>query len=330
MVLGATISYVLDPSKLAEMAEKERPTIILGVPRLYEKVYQAIHDKANKNFVTKILFATAFKAAKDNPKKSWQYQLADRLVFKKIKAAFGGSIRFFVSGSASLQPEIIKFFDLLGLPVLEGYGLTETSPLAVYNVLNRRKVGTIGMPPNNMEIKVVKGELWVKGPSVFKRYYKNPSKTKEAFPKPGWFNTGDLVEVGSDGYVRFLAREKEIIALSTGKKVSPTAVEERLELVPSVAQAFVFGDNRKHIGALIVPDKEKTKGLDASRVIEVLTKEIDETANKHLASYEQIKKLVVLKKEFSVKNGLLTPTLKLRRKEIEAEFTKEIESVYNN
>jgi long-chain acyl-CoA synthetase len=330
MVLGATISYVLDPSKLAEVAEAEKPTIILAVPRLYEKVYQAVQDKAAKSFITKAIFKWAFKIGNERPKSSKAYKLADKLVFKKVKAAFGGNIRFFVSGAASLQPEIGKFFDALNIPVIEGYGLTETSPIISCNRLNKRKYGTIGLALPNVEVKTVKDELLVKGPSVFANYFKNPEKTKEALTKDGWFKTGDLVEIDKDGFIKFKAREKEIIALSTGKKLSPAGVEEKLELCPCVAQAFVFGDNQKHIGALIVPEKEKTNGLAGQELWNYLAKEIDDQANKHLSTYEQIKKFVIIKKDFSVKNGLLTPTLKLRRKEIETEFAKEIASVYEN
>lgn len=328
IVRGATVSYVLDPNQLAKIAEAEKPTIIIAVPRLYEKVYQAVKDKAEKSPLTKLIFKLAFWAGGKYPKNSLPYKLSDALVFKKVKAAFGGQIRFFVSGAASLQPEIGRFFDALSIPVLEGYGLTETSPIITTNTIDRRRYGTIGRPLSNLEVKVVKGELWVKGPSVFAKYYKNPAKTKEAFPKPGWFNTGDLVTIDKDGFVKFNGRKKEILVLSTGKNVGPAAIEEKLELIPAISQAFVFGDEKKHIGALISVDRAKCEGRTGQKLRDWLLEQIDRDVNKNLATYEQIKKFVIIPKSFTVENGLLTPTLKLRRKEIAEEFQKEIESVY--
>lgn len=329
LVRGAATSYIEDPGKLAEVAKAEKPTIIIAVPRLYEKVYQAVWDKASVNPIKKLMFKAAFRIGEKAPKTSSWYKLADKIVFSKVKEAFGGEIKFFVSGAASLQKEIAVFFDTLNIPVLEGYGLTETSPIITTNTQKNRRYGTVGKALPNLEIKLTKeGELLVRGPSIFKTYYKNPQATKDAFTKDGWFKTGDLVEIDADGYVKFKAREKEIIVLTTGKNISPAAVEERLQLVPSVLQAFVFGDNRKHIAAIIVPDKEKTEGLDESELPECLQKEIDEGANKHLAGYEQIKKFIITEHPFTVENGLMTPTLKLRRKDIEEKFREKIEKIY--
>lgn len=329
MVRGACISYVEDPGKLSEIAQAERPTIIIAVPRLFEKVYEAVKAKAEKSFIKKYIFRLAFAIGKKTSKKSLAYKLADRVVFRKVKEAFGGEIRFFVSGAASLAQEIGKFFDALNIPVLEGYGLTETSPIIATNSLEHRKYGTVGRVLENLSVKLGKNdELLVKGPSVFKRYYKNPEKTHEAFTADGYFKTGDLAEIDADGFVKFKARQKEILALSTGKKVSPAAVEERLQLTPAVAQAFVFGDGQKHVGALIVAEKEQVNGKTKQQLHDFIAHEIDKTANSHLAGYEQIKKFVIIKTPFSVENGLLTPTLKLRRPEIELKYARQIASIY--
>lgn len=328
IVCGSTIAYVEDPGRLSEIAQAERPTIIIGVPRLFEKVYQAVKDKAAKNILKLIVFQIAFAIGKHASKKSRAYQIADKIVFKQIKEAFGGQIRFFVSGASNLAREIGQFFDTLSIPVIEGYGLTETSPIVSCNTLEHRRYGTVGHLLPEVKAKVVKGELLLKGPNVFKEYYKNPEKTAEAFTKDGWFKTGDLAEISKDGYLKILAREKEIIALSTGKKVSPAFLEERLELSPYIAQAFVFGDQRKHVGAILVPAKERFTDLAKEKHDEVLKKEIDEHLNKRVSSYEQIIKYVLVHEPFSVDNGLLTPSLKLRRNEIMAHYQKEIESVY--
>lgn len=330
LLRGAATSYIEDPGKLSEVAQAEKPTIIIAVPRLYEKVYQAVWDKASENPIKKALFKIAFKIGGKAKKDSQEYKIADKLVFKKVKAAFGGEIKFFVSGAASLAKEIAVFFDTLDIPVLEGYGLTETSPIITTNTQKNRKYGTVGQKLPNVEIKLAKsGELLVKGPNVFKNYYKNPEATKDAFTKDGWFKTGDLVEIDAEGFVKFKAREKEIIVLTTGKNIGPAIIEEKLEMVPIIHQAFVFGDNRKHIGALIVPDKEKTEGKTGDELQELIQREIDENVNPHLADYEKIKKFVIVNASFTVENGLMTPTLKLRRKDISEKYLEEIESIYS-
>jgi len=258
------------------------------------------------------------------------YRLADKIVFKKIKDAFGGQIRFFVSGAASLTQEIGEFFDALDIPVLEGYGLTETSPIIATNTVEKRKYGTVGRALPNVETKVVKGELLVKGPNVFKEYYKNPEKTKEAFTKDGWFKTGDLVEIDKQGFIKFKMREKEILVLSTGKNVGPAHLEELMQLSPYISQSFVFGDSEKHVAALIVPEKSKMQGFTKEKQAEVIQKEIDQYLNTQVATYEQIKKFVLIARPFTVENSLLTPTLKLRRKEISEKYAKQISAIYNS
>lgn len=328
MVRGATISYVLDPKQLATTAKAEKPTIIIGVPRLFEKVYEAVQEKANKSIVKKLLFRWAFWVGSNKPKSSKSYKLANKIVFKKVKAAFGGNLRFFVSGAASLQQRIGEFFGALDIPVLEGYGLTETAPIISNNSLTHRKYGTVGRILPSIQYKVVRGELLVKGPNVFKGYYKNPTKTKEAFTSDGYFKTGDLVDIDADGFVKFKAREKEILALSTGKKISPAFLEQKMELSPFIDQAFVCGDCQKHVGALIVPNKEKCKGMGKNEKFELIKNEIEKFLNKEVAHYEEIKKFVLINEPFTVENGLLTPTLKLRRQEIELAYVKEIDSIY--
>jgi len=328
LLRGAVTSYIEDPGKLGEVAKLEQPTIIIAVPRLYEKVYEKIVESAEKTFIKKLLFRAALKVGRRLPKSTLGYKIADKLVFKKVKAAFGGKIKFFVSGAAALPQEIGEFFEALNMPVLEGYGLTETSPILTTNTQKHRKYGTIGRFLPSVEYKVVRDELYVKGPSIFKRYYKNPQKTKDAFTKDGYFKTGDLVKIDSGGYVSFKARKKEIIVLSTGKNISPQAIEEKLEILPSINQAYVFGDGRKHVGALIVPSNETNNEYDGEKLREYIGKEIEENINKDLSSYERIRKFIITKKPFTVENGLMTPTLKLRRKEIEFVYAGEIEKFY--
>lgn len=325
---GAAVSYIEDPKRLAEIAKAEQPTIIIAVPRLYEKVYEGVIAKAEAKLIKKILFRTAVRIGKKMPKDTLAYRLADKLVFHKVKAAFGGQIKFFVSGAAALPKEIGEFFEALDMPVLEGYGLTETSPILTTNTQKHRRYGTIGRPLPSVQLKIVKDELLVKGSSIFTKYYKNPQKTKEAFTSDGWFRTGDLVSVDKDGYVKFKAREKEIIVLSTGKNISPAYIEEKLEAIPIISQAFVFGDTQKHVGAIIVPNKEQTRGLTGAEIHDQIAKDIEANLNKNIASYEQIRKFIVSERPFTVENGLMTPTLKLRRKEIEFVYAKELADFY--
>ena len=328
LLRGATTSYVEDPKKIADIAKIQRPTIIIAVPRLYEKVYEGIIEKAETGLAKKIVFRSAVWIGKKFPKETLAYKLADKLVFHKVKSAFGGQIKFFVSGAAALPLKIGEFFEALNMPVLEGYGLTETSPIITTNTQKHRRYGTIGRVLPSLEIKVVKDELYVRGPSVFSRYYKKPEKTKEAFTKDGWFKTGDLVSIDKEGYVKFKAREKEIIVLSTGKNISPAYIEEKLEEIPVISQAFVFGDTQKHVGAFIVPNKELTAGRIGTDLHEFIAHEIDINLNQHVASYEQIRKFIITNKPFTVENGLMTPTLKLRRKEIEFVYAKELGVFY--
>lgn len=326
---GSMVSYIEDPSKLSEVAQAEKPTIIIAVPRLYEKVYRTVMDKATANFLKAIIFRLAFAVGKRVSRKSLAYKLADKVVYRKVKQAFGGEIRFFVSGAASLRKDIGQFFETLNMPVLEGYGLTETSPIIATNTLKNRKYGTVGQKLPNVEIRVTKeGELQVKGPSVFKKYYHNPEKTKKAFTDDGWFMTGDLVEVDDNGYIKFRTRAKEIIVLSTGKNLSPSILEEKIQGVSYIDQALVFGDERKHVGAIIVPDKEQTHGLTGDALREVITDALDDEVNRHLATYEQIKKFIIIEHPFTVENGLMTPSLKIRRKEIEQKYSAQIEAFY--
>ena len=328
LLRGAATSYVEDPKKIAEIAKIQRPTIIIAVPRLYEKVFEGIVEKAETGLVKKVVFRSAVWVGKKFPKETLAYKLADKLVFQKVKSAFGGQIKFFVSGAAALPLKIGEFFEALDMPVLEGYGLTETSPIITTNTQKHRRYGTIGRVLPSLEIKVVKNELYVRGPSVFGSYYKKPNKTKAAFTKDGWFKTGDLVTIDKDGYVKFKAREKEIIVLSTGKNISPAYIEEKLESIPAISQAFVFGDTQKHVGALIVPNKEVVQGRTGSDLHDFITNEINLLVNQNVASYEQIRKFIITIKPFTVENGLMTPTLKLRRKEIEFVYAKELGDFY--
>lgn len=344
MSVGATISYINDPLKLSEVAREEKPTIIIAVPRLYEKVYDKIILEVEKNPIKKIIFNLALKIGEKKNKtdsKIWKdlFKIADKIVFHKIKDKFGGNIRFFVSGGAPLPKKVGEIFNNMGILILEGYGLTETSPVISCNTDKPgfNKFGTAGKVLPSVKVKISDwDEILVKGPSVTKGYY-DQGKTELAFTEDGWFKTGDLGELDGDGFLIIKGRIKEIIVLSTGKNVSPVPIEERLELCPYVKQAFVFGDGKKHIAGILVLDfdvlKEKFKGLSNKEMLEnpEVKKLIDEKISelqKDFAHFERVNKYILISEPFTIENHLLTPTLKIRRQMILEKYEQEIEGLY--
>ncbi|PIZ00472.1 hypothetical protein COY62_02390 [bacterium (Candidatus Howlettbacteria) CG_4_10_14_0_8_um_filter_40_9] len=344
MAVGATISYIDDPLKLSEVAQKERPSIIIAVPRLYEKIYDKIILEVGESPIKKVIFGLALKiGGKRVNNRSFSmevlFKIADKVVFKKIKDKFGGNIRFFVSGGAPLPKKVGEFFGNMGLLILEGYGLTETSPIVSCNTdrTGHNKFGTAGRVLPSVKVKVSKdGEILVKGPSVTSGYYDH-GKTELAFTEDGWFKTGDLGGLDKDGFLTIKGRKKEVIVLSTGKNVLPVPIEEALEMCPYVKQSFVFGDGKKHIGAIIVPEvselSKKFAGLSDDEIYESedVRKFIDEEISKvqkGLSHYEQVKKYILISESFTIENHLLTPTLKLRRHLILEKYKEEIEGLY--
>lgn len=331
---GASISYIEDPQKLAEVAQEEKPTIILAVPRLYEKIYDKVLADVKKSPVKEKLFNWALEAGREyklnsNQAYALKYKIADKLVFSKVKKKFGNNVRFFVSGAAALPKNVFEFFFSMGWKILEGYGLTETSPVVACNRLDNCKMGSVGLPLRGIEVKIKGGEILVKGPNVTEGYL-NALKTKTSFSKDGYFQTGDLGYLDKEGFLFINGRIKEIIVLSTGKNVSPLVLEEALEGSPYILQAMIIGDHKKHVSGLIVPDKEalKAEGLDKNKYEDFLNKEVKRIM-KHFAPYERVEKFVLISEPFSVENGLLTPTLKIRRHLVVEKYLSEIEILYS-
>lgn len=335
---GSAISYAEDVSKVAYIVKQEKPTIIVGVPRLYEKVYEKVQEAANKSLLRKKIFNLALSYGKNNKNRTkLLHKIFDHLVYKKVRDSLGGNIRFLVSGAAALNPKIGEFFDAAGLPVLEGYGLTETSPILTCNRLENYRYGTVGLPLPRTEIKIADdGEILARGPGVMQRYYKNGEANREAFVN-GWFKTGDLGEMDANGFLKIKGRKKEIIVLSTGENVSPELVEERLEANEYISQSFVFGDGEKHIGALIVPNFENLREVFCEKTQDELIKDIEVKdfiqreickQSENLAAYERAKKFILIDEPFTVENGLMTLSLKLRRHKIFAKYKEHIEALY--
>jgi long-chain acyl-CoA synthetase len=341
--------------KVVDNLSVAKPTILLAVPRIFEKVYSKILENIQKeNDLKKKVFDWALSAsnayyAKINQDKSpstfeiLQKNLAYKLVFEKIYIRFGGRIRFLVSGGAPLSPEIMRFLQNANLTILEGYGLTETVAPCILNPPVRQIPGAIGIPLGEVQVKFAEdGEIMLKTEALFIEYYKNAEATKEAF-KDGWFLTGDIGELTKDGYIKITDRKKDIIITSAGKNVAPQKIENTLKLQKHISNAMVVGDQRKFLVAVISIDHEVFKeelealGISASstyedlaadhKIYEVIDREIAEV-NKDLASFESIKGFFIAPNDFTVENGQITPSLKLKKKVILKTYSKEIDALY--
>jgi long-chain acyl-CoA synthetase len=245
--------------------------------------------------------------------------LANFLVLNKLKGRVGGRIRFFVSGGGALSRDVAEFFYSIGLPILEGYGLTETSPVLCVNRLGATRLGTVGPPVPGVELKIAPdGEILAKGPNIMKGYYNRPEETAQVL-QDGWFSTGDIGEIDAEGFLRITDRKKDLFKTSGGKYVAPSAIEGRLKLSPRILNAVVIGDARKFPSALIVPAK------GASR--EDVAKEVA-ALNETLPHHEQIKKFELVEMDFSIEGGELTPTMKVRRRVVEQKYKALIDAIY--
>ncbi len=354
LYVGATIAYAESIETLAENFLEVRPHIMVSVPRVFEKIYTKVMDQVlaspgvrRKIFFWAIKTGKACGAAKlagtPIPRGlAFKRKLAAKLVFSKITAKTGGRVRFFVSGGAPLSRDIAEFFYAIGIVILEGYGLTETSPVLSVNTFEKLKFGTVGQPIPGVEIKIAPdGEILAKGPNIMKGYYKKEAETREIL-EGGWFHTGDIGHLDEEGFLVITDRKKDLIVTSGGKNIAPQPIENLLKTNPYISNAVVLGDRKRFISALIVPDFEKiedyakSKGIDFRdreelardfRIVEFLKAEVDRSTP-DLASYEQIKKIAVLSREFEIDQNEITPTLKIRRKNVEAKYRDLIESLY--
>ena len=339
---GATIAYAESAKQLLQNLKEVKPTILISVPRVFEKFHDAIWDKINKSSPLQKSF---FKWALRQKKESFAYKIADYFVFKKIKSQMGGKLRLAISGGASLNENIAKFFSIIGIIILEGYGLTETSPVISANKEDDFKFGTVGKVAPGVKVKIKDTkEILVKGPNVTQGYFENRKETKLAFDKEGWFCTGDLGFIDKQGFLTIIGRGKEMIVTSGGKNVWPEPIEHLLNNDRFVSQSFALGNNQKFISALIVPDwqevevymkennlplEEHDKLVKNPALLELFQERIDEKINSNLNDYEKIKKFKLLPQEFSQEQDELTPTLKLRRRIIETHNQKAISAMYS-
>ena len=332
---GSTIAYAESIKTLAENLKEIRPTILICVPRIFEKFYDGIWDKAKKKKLSKIMFHWSLKQ-----KKGLGKFLAQIIVFGKIKKVFGGRLRLAISGGASLNEKMAKFFHKMGILILEGYGLTETSPVVSANRENNYKFGTVGLPLDGVEVKITaEKEILVKGDNVMRGYYHNPQETADAIDEDGWFHTGDFGFIDSDGFLIVIGRKKEMIVTSGGKNIWPEHIETELNYDRFIAQSIIVGHKQKFISALIVPSRKeltehlKEKGIDKYDLGDPITQQIYnrciDKVNCNLSDYEKIRKFALLPRDFSQELEEVTPTLKIRRNAIEHHFQDVINKMYN-
>ncbi len=351
--VGCTIAYPRSILTVVDDMQVIHPTIAVSVPRLYEKIYNGVMEAHGlKRRIIDWAVGVADRAAdlrlagkRPSGLLGLQYALADRIVFRKVRDAVGGRMRYFVSGGAPLAPALNRFFYSIGLTILEGYGLTETSPVTNVNTEEHFRIGTVGKAVPGTEIAIAEdGEVLVRGPQVMKGYYNRPRETAEVIDADGWFHTGDVGELDDDGFLRITDRKKDLIVTAGGKNVAPQPIENRLKTIPLIEQAVLIGDRRKFVSLLVVPAFgqleawAREQGLrwgDRSDLLKLpeVVKHVEEAIEAELsglASFERPKKIALLEDEFSIQNGSLTPTLKVKRRVIQDRFKDVIDDLYGD
>ncbi|RKT56457.1 AMP-dependent synthetase/ligase [Saccharothrix australiensis] len=315
-----------DADRIADNLRELRPTIVAGAPRVFEKIRgRVLATVRAEGGVREKLFHWALEVAR-HPEWAVRRKIADRLVFAKLRARVGGRIRYFVSGSAPLSPEVGRFFADAGLTILEGYGLTESCAASFLNRPGEQEFGTVGRPLPGTEVRIAEdGEVLIGGPGVMRGYHHLPEETAAALVD-GWLRTGDIGEVDAAGRLRITDRKKELIKTSSGKYVAPQAVESKVKAAsPYIGHVLVHGDQRNYCVALVTLDPDTTpEGLD----VDAEVRDAVEAANARLARHETIKKFAVLDEDFTVEDGTLTASLKMRRKEIESRYREVLDSLY--
>jgi long-chain acyl-CoA synthetase len=352
---GVTIAYVENIETVGQALLEVHPTMAAAVPRLFEKIYGGIIEKGRREHgMKRKIFDWALHVAHDSvPWRAYnktpsaalkmRWAVADRLVFSKIRTGLGGKLRTFVSGGAPLSPELAEFFWSVGVPVYQGYGLTETSPVVTSNRPDDHKVGTVGRPIPTVQVRIAEdGEILVKGTGVMQGYFGNPEATKAVLSPDGWLATGDIGRLDADGYLIITDRKKELIKTAGGKYVAPAPIENSLKTSPYILNAIVVGDQRKFCSVLVVLNapvaqiEAKKQGrefaaasqmLNDSWVRDLLSAEI-ERLTASLAQYEKPKRFAVLEQDFTTANGELTHTLKMRRRIIEERYKDVIAKLY--
>ena len=341
---GATFIFAESLETVGRDMQQVRPTVMTGVPRVFEKLRaRVVAAVAEAPRVRQALFAWAtgvghasasarLGGRKPGLLTRLEAPIADRLVLSKIRARTGGRLRFVCSGSAPLSREVAEFLYAVGLPVLEGYGLTETAPVLTVNPLGAARIGTVGPPLARVELRIADdGEVLARGPNIMMGYYENPDATAECI-REGWFHTGDIGRMDEDGYLSITDRKKEILVTAGGKNVAPQPIEALLKRDPIVAEAMLVGDRRPYVSAVLVPDaptleqRLAASGIASGGLDDLVRRQ----ANAELASFEQVKRFALLPAQFSIDGGELTPTLKLKRRVVTERWQDVIEGIYQD
>ncbi len=351
---GVVLAYVPFIEQLPQALSEVHPTIFVAVPRLYEKIFAKVELGA-KDFPKSIIYRWAISVGRKhrteilagNKPSSPAWRLANKLVFTKVRAGMGGRAKCLISGGAPLGRELAEWYADMGIRIHEGYGLTETSPVIALNSPKAHKLGTVGKPLSNIEVRIADdGEILVRGPSIFQGYWNLPDETRNAFTsldKDGWFKTGDIGTIDGDGFLSITDRKKDLIKTSGGKFIAPQPIEGSLKHNPLVAEAVVLGDKRKFPAVLIAPaftvledwarahqiHFSSRQELVSNPAVQALYEGIVDEINGNLARFEKLKKVLVIPDEFSAENETLTASMKLRRRAVEQRYAKQIEEMYS-
>jgi long-chain acyl-CoA synthetase len=352
--MGFTIAFLADPLRVADALLQVRPHVLPSVPRVYEKVHAAVVAKFDEaTGLKRRLIDWSLPIGREVSRLEGEgkpvprglalrHRVADRLVFSKIRERMGGRLRIPISGGAPLAKEIAEFFDAIGIRILEGYGLTECTTACSSNRVERYRFGSVGLPLPGFEVAIAEdGEILLRSETVFQGYYRDPEATAEVLTGDGWLRTGDVGELDEDGFLHITDRKKDILVTAGGKNVAPQNLENDLKTSRYVSQALVVGDRRPYVAALITLDPVEierwaaAQGIEGdaealskhARVQELVQEAVDD-ANRDRSRYEQVKRFVVLPRDFTMEHGELTPTLKLRRRAVVDHFQTEIEALY--
>jgi long-chain acyl-CoA synthetase len=346
---GVTIAYCPFMDRLPQALLEVRPTFFVAVPRMYEKIYLKVEQEAD-GFPKRTAYDWALSVGREHKPEilagqtptSHSWKLANKLVFSKIRAGLGGRVRTYTSGGAPLGRDLAEWYATIGIRIHEGYGLTETSPVIAVNTPMNHRIGTVGKILPNLEVRIAEdGEILVRGPSVFKGYWNRPEETKAAL-SDGWFKTGDIGNRDADGYLSVTDRKKDLIKTSGGKFIAPQPIENSLKLHALVGVPAVIGDKRKFAAVMISPNFAALEAwaraneipfssraeLIANPKVQALYEGIVESVNQNLARFEKLKRVLLIADEFSADNGILTPTLKLRRRVVEERYRQQIDDLY--
>ncbi len=347
----ATVAYCPSFEKLPAALKEIRPTVLVAVPRVFEKVRQEAERQASLSGAKKRIFGWAVKSGQKHREEilrgetpsSLSWKLANKIVFSKIQSGFGGRVRYYIAGGAPLGMDTANWFAGIGIRILEGYGLTETSPVLAINTASAYRIGSVGKPLPNVACRIADdGELLVRGPNIFKGYWHKADQTAESFDAEGWFRTGDIGHIDADGFLYITDRKKELLKTSGGKMIAPQPIENKLKAYLFVGQAAVVGDKHKFIAALISPnftaleEWAKQQGITAPTRRELVEnpaviakfQAIVDEINGSLAHFETIKRFRLVPDEWSLSSGELTPSLKLKRRIVNEKYATEIAAFY--